>query len=317
MQYINWNIDRLDELVNLWNQELGESFPMRKELFEQNSFKDENVCHEGSCMAVDSENNVVGFVVAKRRQDNVEVSMNEDDGWIQALLVDSNYHNIGIGSELLRRVESQFKANGKNHIWLGKDTSHYFPGIPTQYENTTKWFEKHGYKNDGKEFDLICHYNKSNTFSFPLKSDVELSLLNKEEQEHFISFLHQSFPGRWEYEAIQYFQKAGTGREFVVLKKKGKIIGFCRINDSNSPVIAQNVYWAPLFNEELGGIGPLGIDSNERKNGYGLFIVEAAIAYLRERNIDSIVIDWTGLIDFYDKLGYKLWKSYYTYKKSI
>ena len=39
---------------------------------------------------------------------------------------------------------------------------------------------------------------------------------------------------------------------------------------ANSPFIAQNVYWSPLFEEEVGGIGPLGIDAEEQKQGYGL-----------------------------------------------
>ena len=31
---------------------------------------------------------------------------------------------------------------------------------------------------------------------------------------------------------MKYFEMNGTGREFLVVKKKGQIIGFCRINDS-------------------------------------------------------------------------------------
>ncbi|MFK4997057.1 GNAT family N-acetyltransferase [Bacillus sp. N9] len=77
------------------------------------------------------------------------------------------------------------------------------------------------------------------------------------------------------------------------MKKNNQIIGFCRINDNASPFIAQNIYWAPLFQHDLGGIGPLGIDSNERNNGYGLAIVQAALYYLQERKIKTIVIDWT------------------------
>lgn len=56
-------------------------------------------------------------------------------------------------------------------------------------------------------------------------------------------------------------------------------------------MIAQNVYWAPLYKETLGGIGPLGIDAEERGQGYGLSIVKAGIVYLRKRKINRIVID--------------------------
>ncbi|MFD1848617.1 GNAT family N-acetyltransferase [Oceanobacillus bengalensis] len=316
MQYIAWNIERLEEVVALWNQELGKDFPMRDELLIQNSFYDINVFNAGSLIVVNDHNHVIGFVVTKKWQDDIDVGIGKDMGWIQVLLVDSSYRNQGIGATLLHHAESKLKEHGITRIILGKDAWHYFPGIPTQYEYTKKWFTKHGYKLNGKEFDLDNHYHKEN-MSIPIKEGVEVSLLNIEEKGQFLNFMHRCFPGRWEYEAKQYFQKGGTGREFVVLKREKQIIGFCRINDSKSPVIAQNVYWAPLYEGELGGIGPLGIDSNERKHGYGLFIVEAAIAYLRNRNIHSILIDWTGLVTFYNKLGFKICNSYDTYEKDV
>lgn len=82
-------------------------------------------------------------------------------------------------------------------------------------------------------------------------------------------------------------------------------------------MIAQNVYWAPIFAEPLGGIGPLGIDQNERGNGYGLAVVQAGIYFLRTRNIKRIAIDWTGLVDFYGKLDYQVWKGYQKYSKQL
>lgn len=317
MKFIPWNIDRLEDLVDLWNKELGERFPMRTELFEQNSFDDLNVFSEGSQIAVDNKDNVIGFIVVKRWQEQLDVGMSSETAWIQALLVDHRFRNQGTGSKLLNHAESVCKANGMDNVLLGRDPWHYFPGVPSQFESTAIWFEKRGFKKLGSDYDLICNYDNLHHFSVPVMEGVAFSILKKEDTAHFLAFLHRCFPGRWEYEAIHYFQKGGSGREFVVLKKNGQIIGFCRINDSNSPFIAQNVYWAPLFNEELGGIGPLGIDSKERKNGYGLAIVEAAVSHLRKRNINSILIDWTGLVDFYNKLGYKIWQGYDSYKKSL
>ncbi|OCA85989.1 acetyltransferase [Bacillus sp. FJAT-27225] len=317
MRFISWSIDKLEELVELWNRELGTDFPMRKQLFEQNSFRDDNVFFEASRIALDENNNVIGFLVAKRWQEKLEVGMNPNMGWIQVLLVDHRFRNQSIGTNLLKHAEKIFMDNNINSIVLGRDPWHYFPGIPQQYDDVSSWFEKQGYNKLGSDYDVLCKYNSGSDTAFPKFEGVEFSVLDIKDKDPFLQFLNRCFPGRWEYEAIHYFEKGGTGREFVVLKKENKIIGFCRMNDSNSPIIAQNVYWAPLFNEELGGIGPLGIDSNERKNGYGLAIVQAGIVYLRNRNVNSIVIDWTGLIDFYGKLGYEVWKSYNSYKKNI
>ncbi|SET06973.1 Acetyltransferase, GNAT family [Oceanobacillus limi] len=317
MKLIPWTNDKLEEIVELWNNEVGESFPMLEELFEQNSFLDENICLEGSRIAVTKNNQVIGFLVAKRWQEELQVGMKPEFGWIQVLIVKQSYRKQGIGKHLLDHAEEVFQSKGVKRIILGRDPWHYFPGIPEQFEDVCRWFEHKGYEKHGTDYDLIRSYNPIEKHSIPNIKDVEFALLKTNEKEHLLDFLHRCFPGRWEYEAITYFERGGTGREFVVLKKKDQIIGFCRINDSMSPLIAQNVYWAPLFKEELGGIGPLGIDAKERKNGYGLAIVEAGIAFLRERGINRIVIDWTGLVDFYQKLGYGKWKTYKSYRKDL
>ena len=317
MKYTQFENDRLIDLVDLWNQELGDEFPMRTALFEQNSFLDINLFGDGSLIAVNDDDRVIGFVVTKKWQDDIDVGISKETGWIQVLLVDREYRNQGIGRRLLNHAEAKLKESGMSRILLGMDTWHYFPGVPIEYQSSQEWFERQGYKKGVVSHDLDCHFKDKDSASLPAKVGVEFTLLHKEEKEAFLSFLHRCFPGRWEYEAIQYFNKGGTGREFVVGKKHGNIIGFCRINDSNSPFIAQNVYWAPLYHGELGGIGPLGIDENERKNGYGLAIVAAGVYFLRSRNIQSIVIDWTGLVEFYQKLGFDVCKSYQSYQKAL
>lgn len=306
---------RMSEIVNMWNKELGSQFPMREELFKQNSFEDENVFSPASLMAINEKNQVVGFIICKRWQEKLPVNMSSEIGWIQALLVSSAYRGQGIGSSLLEEAESALREDGATEILLGRDPWHYFPGVPEEDDETAKWFDKKGYEYFGVDYDLTAVYDSSKKEAKPELDGVEAVLLTAEEKDALLAFLHRVFPGRWEYEAIHYFKKGGTGREFVVLKKAGQIIGFCRINDEHSPMIAQNVYWAPLFADSLGGIGPLGVDQNERGNGYGLAVVQAGVHFLRNRGIKRIVIDWTGLIDFYGKLGYTVWKGYKKYRK--
>lgn len=317
INYKEWDISKLNDIVALWNKELGDKFPMTEKLFKQNSFEDENICNQASRIAVSDDHQVIGIIVVKKWQENLSIDLGQSVGWIQVLLVDRNYRNQGVGSTLLRHAEATLISNGKSRILLGRDPWHYFPGIPSDYTTVKSWFEDKGYKTFGTEFDLINDYHQEDKDELPSFKNATFSLLTLEDKDEFLAFLHRCFPGRWEYEAIHYFKNGGTGREFVVLKKEDKIIGFSRINDAESPLIAQNVYWAPLYEEPMGGIGPLGVDSKERKQGYGLATVEAAIYFLRKRHINKIVIDWTGLVDFYKKLGYKTWKAYNSYQKEI
>ena len=315
MKLIPWNPERMEELLALWAKELSKDFPMREELFRQNSFDDVNVSFESSHIAVDDQNHIIGFVVAKLWKEDIDVNMDPKRGWIQVLLVDSEHRKKGVGTALLERAEADLKQLGITEMQLAGDPFHYFSGIPDQYKETQKWVEKKGYQKRIDTYDLINHLKKN----YPIPDDkaIEFSLLKIDEKDELISFLEKCFPGRWVYEAIKYFEMNGDGREFLVLKKKDRIIGFCRINDADSPFIAQNVYWSPLFEESVGGIGPLGIDPEEQKQGYGLGIVQAAMAYLQDRKIETIIIDWTIFIDFYGKLDFVPWKKYGVYLKDL
>ncbi|MCR2821233.1 GNAT family N-acetyltransferase [Lederbergia panacisoli] len=317
MKIIPLNNNRINDLIDLWNKEFSKEFPMRRELFIQNSFEDENVFLPGSWMAVDEDNHVIGFIISKRWQDPMPVPMPADVGWIQVLLVSKEERNKGIGSLLLEKAEMALKADGATEIQLGGDPLHYFPSVPAEYEKSSEWFEHRGYEYLGSEYDLLANYDSTAESEMPNLDGIEIEILTLKDKDEMLKFMNRVFPGRWEYETIRYFQKGGTGREFVVLKKAGKIIGSCRISDEHSSVIYNNVYWSPLFSEPLGGIGSVGIDSTERGNGYGLTAVLAGISILRSRGINKIVIDWTTIVDFYGKMGYQIWKEYRKYRKQL
>ena len=61
---------RIIEMVHLWNREIGHQFPMREELIKQNSFDDVNVFQSGSGIALNEKNEMIGFIISKRWQDN-------------------------------------------------------------------------------------------------------------------------------------------------------------------------------------------------------------------------------------------------------
>ena len=61
----------------------------------------------------------------------------------------------------------------------------------------------------------------------------------------------------------------------------------------------------------LGGIGPLGVDASYRNKHIGYDIVAYAHNVLIDNNVSDIIIDWTGLLDFYRQFGFEVFKSYF------
>lgn len=319
MKLVPINEHTIRPLCELWNREIGGEFPIREALFRQNSIRDANVVEAGSWAALaDDGQSVAGFVVSKIWREQIEpLRLGEGMGWISVLLVGTAWRGQGIGSRLLGAAEQALRQYGVRQIHIGGDPWHYFPGVPKGDAQAASWLERRGYKYQNDVYDVYRNMMTEHPPDFPsFRDGVSCVLLSPERKEDFLAFLERCFPGRWLYEAVKYFEYGGTGREFVVLEREGEIVGFCRINDAASPVIAQNTYWAPLFREELGGIGPLGVDPDCRNRGYGLALVQAAIRYQYDNGIRHLAIDWTGIPDFYRKLGFAPWKTYGVYCKS-
>ncbi|WP_261129309.1 GNAT family N-acetyltransferase [Bacillus sp. Marseille-Q3570] len=315
MNFVRWDetVLPLEELCGLWNEEIGGDFPITERLFRQNSLNCPFVLSEGSWYVMEG-NNVIGFIITKFTKDN-EDHLPSNIGWIQALLVKDDSRNNGIGNQLLIKAEQALASVGVTKIILGRDFHHYFPGIPSTVSNIHLWFENRGYVevNKVKDFYRVApdHAEEIDT------TEITMSELEPSEKMQFLSFMEESFPGRWEYEAREYFKKGGDGSHFIVAKYGEEIIGFVRVNGLDSPVIGPNIYWHYLFEEKVGGIGPLGIKKSHRKKGYGKAIVQKAINIAVERGCRHLIIDWTELDEFYQSFGFKAWKEYEQYEKSM
>ncbi len=302
------------EIVSLWNECLGIAFPMSEALWVQNTIDDINVQNDGSIGMYEGEE-LVGFTVVKIYQEKLSTVMPRDIGWIQCLVVKPTFQKKGIGERLLKKAEEALLSASVKEIRLGRDPWHYFPGVPKENPTAVSWFKKHGYQVDSVETDLLKNIALGE--SLPLKNSLtSYRLLKDKDLPELVRFLGKTFPGRWHYEAIHY-AKIGNGREFIGLFIDNELKGFCRINDPTSPMIAQNVYWSKLFTGTLGGIGPLGVDRQLRGKHYGIDLVKAATNELIARGMEHIVIDWTQLVEFYEKLGYSIWKQYVAMSKKI
>lgn len=305
----------VSDIVELWNVEIGDRFPMSAALWNQNTTNEPNVLEEGS-LAVMEDGKLRGIIVTKRYVEKLDSQMPTTVGWIQCMLVGKSVRNMGIGSQLLRLAEQTFLEEGVKEIRLGRDPWHYFPGIPLEDEATIDWFGKRGYEKGGIETDLIKDARNGKLYKLANSSE-HYRLLTQDDIPSLLRFLERVFPGRWHYEAIHYELIGGSGREFIGFFVEDELKGFCRINDPQSPVIAQNVYWSALRQGEMGGIGPLGIDREIRGNHFGIDLVKAAANELIGRGMTDIVIDWTQLVGFYEKLGFTPWKQYQQMAKTV
>ena len=131
-------------------------------------------------------------------------------------------------------------------------------------------------------------------------------------QGAILAFLTRTFPGRWRYDMAEAFARGASVEDVLVLEDRaGSVEGFLASWHFGSALLGPGAHWYLALGERFGAMGPLGIAESLRGRGLGLALVAAGMAALKERGVEESAIDWTELVDFYGKLGYRVWKSYW------
>lgn len=295
-----------EELYKMWNSEYGNIFPITKSLFDRNT---RNAYDKASFVAL-VDNIAVGFIIGKVWSDEYEIKGYEDCGWINLIYVLPQYRKLGIGTALLNKAENEIEILNKKVIHLGRDYLNYFPGLPCDLKNSLNWFIKRGYQNPYNTYDLICNKNLD---LLPLdNNDLTFRPASIVDRDDLINFMNNNWPGRWTKEVVDYFNNGGTGSEYLLCLDNNKICAFAKVGYPNtvSNLISYSMTWRSRF-ERLGGIGPLGVDKEYRGRHLGRDIVIFGKNVLIKNNVTDIIIDWTGLLDFYRPYGFEVWKSYH------
>jgi len=307
--------DLLPQAVDLWNRALGAHFPMRPALLKANLWEEPNFDAEGSRTVLKGDR-LVGFIALKRRTAPMGNLPADQKGWISALVVDPEFQGQGVGTGLLRDALAHLRQFSTEPVGIGSDPGHFFPGIPLECRQALDWFARRGAELGGLSCDLVSHEIAAYTHpeaalqAFRRSPSVMYRPMEDGEQEAVLAFMRQEFPGRWAWEMEQHLSRGGNLEDVMLALDEGQVVGFARIHTPRSRRFGPGIYWAPLFPGAHGGLGPIGVGAAQRGRGIGLGLLSASIAELRNRGVESAVIDWTGLIRFYGIVGFRPWKWY-------
>ncbi len=308
------------EAIDLWNRTLGAEFPMTERLWRQNVDADPNYAPGDALIARDRVGAVVGLALTRtlRRHDaanRADMTALRNLGWILALLVAPDAQGQGLGGKLVALAETRLRAVGASRCDLGGGLGHFLPGPPQSNAHALSFWERHGYQRG----DVVCDLRRSlREYTAPPEPEALRSGAYRiepgqdGEQDEIIGFLSRAFPGRWRYAVETTFASGGAPEDVFLLKDRaGRIQGFLSAWSFSSATLGPSAYWYPALGERFGGIGPLGIAADVRGLGLGLSLVAAGVSALKARDVQECGVDWTRLVAFYERLGFKVWRSYY------
>jgi len=301
----------VDGAAAVWNAACGPELAISPRLVAYNTRPERGIEQEGR-LALEG-GRVVGVVLASRLAGQPHVAP-EDQGWVDALAVHPHVQRRGLGAELLGWAVGWLKKRGVRKASLGGSLRPFCPGLPEELSAALPFFEEYGWRwNGGDTWDVGRDLGDGRPIvRHPLPESGPgdgIRAAEAGEEAAVEAFLARAFAGRWHASAVEFFRQGGRVEDFIVLRQAGHIEGFAWLTFPNSARPIERVYPQRLP-KPWGHLGPIGVSEHLRGLGWGGLLLQSGLMALRARGTRGCVIDWTGLLDFYGKWGFKPYRRY-------
>lgn len=259
------NILRYNEIFN----ECYPEFKMSVQLFSDLLIRENTKAFD--CINND---NIVGFALV-------------EDFAIRLICILPDYQRNGLGTKLLLEAEHYIKSNNFEKVITGGVSSGFIIGADYR---TWSFFEKNGYASKGQCDEM---YINLNTFTYSADNFRGHNKASYGWYEGDADKLRQAVADVDE-EWVQYFNE---GDNVFVGMVGDEIACFCLV-DLNCRKYLSDKYG------KVGMPGCVGTVHKYRNQGIAIEMVALATQYLKEKNMDISFIFFTGVADWYKKIGY-------------
>jgi len=204
-------------------------------------------------------------------------------------------------------VATQLKQ-GVATIQLGGGFTYFWQGVPINLPAAWSFFQVCGWQDNERGFDLsrdMADYATPSWVYERLRAGITVVQAVPGDADAILAFEERHFP-----EWLFYFQRVLRYQRYadIVVAKDARqgIVGSALVEDPRSPLY--DMRWTMLLGENTGGIGTLGVAESMREQGIGLALAARVSELLWQRRLEKSYLGWMWLIDWYGKLGYKVWQ---------
>ncbi|PYH45461.1 putative beta-N-acetylglucosaminidase [Aspergillus saccharolyticus JOP 1030-1] len=264
-------------------------------------------------------NNIVGFCLTYTRTTDDERS-----AYLSAIAVSPSAQNQGIGSTLLQEVIAWYTTTQKaTRLDLSSSFPRFWPGLPDDLPpSTAQFFENRGFiftSPPPRHVDLyrdITDFELEDKYIAKAQSQgYTFAPLQPHQYEECITGQRKNFSHNqpWLQTYINLHPQTHPNSIMTVFSPQGHQCGWTLMLDPSSPL--QQAQWAlpPVCGgpgTRTGLIGCVGVDQEHRGKGVGVAMLAHALAHLRERGVQGVMVDWVVLEGFYESVGFEVWRGY-------
>jgi ribosomal protein S18 acetylase RimI-like enzyme len=251
---------------------------------------------------------MVGFVIGDY--------LGKNPGGLLAIAVHPDFQRQSIGSNLLSTLESRLKRIGVDTLNVGYSNTgeHFWPGVPVQENSAWPFFASHGWVRTESSFDLLRNVGvESPVYASQAESrngPYEFVTAESSMFESVAAFEKQSFP-TWTNAFVGKMLDHRYDDVLVARTLQGKIIGTVLLE------AADTLTWSDDLGQDCASLSVLGVETKFQKQGIGSGLAQFAFRTARRRGYSKCYINWTGLTQWYGRLGAHPWAEYAMGQKRI
>lgn len=298
------------ELAQVWSSCYPAKYRVSAELLRANVL-DSPLTDFALSSIVEESGRVEAFLVIKNSA-NPCVFVGPDPA--QAHVAAFAYRSREAGEALLDEALERLKARGASRVLFGQDSRHFFPGIPKECPEMLSMFQSRGFEVGGLQVDLerdMIDYQPP-AGCLERATGCEMRACTREDVPALEEFLLREFPGRWHHDVLDKIRLENRPEMVFGLFVDGVCEGFALTQQEGCRLPISGAVWHLDLGPGWGSLGPIGVSKRVRGKGYGDGILGYALKALRERGARRSTIDWTTLVDFYNKHGFEVNREYQT-----
>jgi GNAT superfamily N-acetyltransferase len=299
-------------VVRLWNDALGDTFPLREPVLRQCLEENPSARPEDACLAWDG-GRLVGFgYLGVHRLDLAETATYRERGQIQAVVVASESRRRGIARRIAGRLAGRARDHGIKRLEAAGGMFYLWGGIPDDLPEASAFSEAIGFELGDVSWDLrgdVTGLRVDDASAALLRAEqMTVEAATAADAVDALAFLLAEFGGEWWHETRWFLARGGDPATLLLLRDAShRIVGLARIHRPDVRPIGPPHFWVARRPPAAGGLGPIGIAAERRGRGLGRALLVSALDQLRIAGLTDVVIDLTSLLGYYGTHGFEPW----------
>jgi predicted N-acetyltransferase YhbS len=298
------------QVYALWQASLGDRWPLSRRAFHHITLES-GAYQPGDHLIAQGGDAIVGFVGTQTR---TFPNARAPRAAVIAIMVEPSQQRRGVGRALLEAALASLEQKGVTEVQLGGGgISYFWAGVPANLPEAWSFFQACGWPRVETSFDLVRELRGYSTppdihervrqqqITLQTATPADVPAVLAFEERHFPNWLHA-------FERVVAYDEAGD----ILLARDARqaIVGTTLVLAAESRSWRDRFVWGELLGEKIGGVGPLGVAEEMRSKGIGLALAARVTELLQERGVETSYVGWTWLVDWYGRLGYRIWQEH-------